>query len=83
MSAMAAQIINRVIPEGSAVRDFLEVGSMLAAGVSIGLLCSSVGGVVMDAFGFVATLVLFFGAGFYFLTRKVGPHNVLQICLSY
>ena len=28
-----AQMINRVLPEGSAVRDFIEVGSMLAAGL--------------------------------------------------
>ena len=43
--------------------------------MSIGLLCSSVGGLVMDALGFIATLVLFFVAGFYFLTRKVLKGN--------
>jgi|NorSeaMetagenome_1021524.scaffolds.fasta_scaffold470238_1 hypothetical protein len=63
-------LIDSVLPEGSAVRDFVEVGSLLAAGVSIALVCSSIGGVVMDTLGFLATLVLFFAAGFFFLTRK-------------
>jgi len=36
-------VLNRVLPEGSALRDFVEVGSMLAAGVAIGLLCSRCG----------------------------------------
>jgi len=63
-------VLNMLLPDGSAVRDFVEVGSMLATGVTIGLLCSSIGGVFMDTLGFVATLILFFGAGFYFLTRK-------------
>ena len=68
---MLLRSLNILLPEGSAARDFIEVGSMLASGVSIGLLCSSIGGVVMDTLGFMATLVLFFAAGFYFLTRKV------------
>jgi len=68
---MLLRSLNILLPEGSAARDFIEVGSMLASGVSIGLLCSSIGGVVMDTLGFIATLVLFFAAGFYFLTRKV------------
>eukprot|EP00277_Geminigera_cryophila_P016118 CAMPEP_0179438488 /NCGR_PEP_ID=MMETSP0799-20121207/22218_1 /TAXON_ID=46947 /ORGANISM="Geminigera cryophila, Strain CCMP2564" /LENGTH=520 /DNA_ID=CAMNT_0021220149 /DNA_START=153 /DNA_END=1715 /DNA_ORIENTATION=+ len=68
-------VLNTLLPDGSAVRDFVEVGSMLATGVTIGLLCSSIGGVFMDTLGFVATLVLFFGAGFYFLTRKVLKGN--------
>ena len=33
-------VINRVLPEGSALRDFVEVGSMLAAGVAIAFMCS-------------------------------------------
>lgn len=72
---MLLVLLNRLLPEGSAVRDFVEVGSMLASGVSIGLLCSSIGGVIMDTLGFLATLVLFFAAGFYFLTRKVLKGN--------
>lgn len=40
---LMAEILNRVLPEGSALRDFVEVGSMLAAGVAIGLLCSRCG----------------------------------------
>jgi len=69
-------VLNTLLPDGSAVRDFVEVGSMLATGVTIGLLCSSIGGVFMDTLGFVATLVLFFGAGFYFLTRKARTRPV-------
>ena len=72
---MLLRSLNILLPEGSAARDFIEVGSMLASGVSIGLLCSSIGGVVMDTLGFIATLVLFFAAGFYFLTRKVQPQK--------
>ncbi len=68
-----ARMLDAVLPEGSAVRDFVEVGGLLASGVSIALVCSSIGGVVMDTFGFLATLVLFFAAGFFFLTSKARP----------
>ena len=39
--------------------------------MSIGLLCSKVGGKFMDAMGVAGTLILFFAAGWLFLTRKV------------
>jgi hypothetical protein len=55
----------------AAVRDFIEVGGLLGSGVGIGLLCSKVGGTLMDAVGVFGTMVLFFAAGWLFLTRKV------------
>lgn len=73
MMATTARMLDAVLPEGSAVRDFVEVGALLACGVSIALVCSSIGGVIMDTLGFLATLVLFFAAGFFFLTSKALP----------
>uniref|UniRef100_A0A7S0HWW1 Abscisic acid G-protein coupled receptor-like domain-containing protein n=1 Tax=Hanusia phi TaxID=3032 RepID=A0A7S0HWW1_9CRYP len=55
----------------SAVRDFLEVGSLLGMGVGIGLLCSRVRGAVMDFIGIGSTWMLFFAAGWLFLSRKI------------
>jgi hypothetical protein len=53
------------------VRDFLEVGGLLGMGLGIGMLCSRIGGVWTDYVGIAATLVLFFAAGWLFLTRRV------------
>lgn len=72
-AGLMSRMLDAVLPEGSAVRDFVEVGGLLASGVSIALVCSSIGGVVMDTLGFLATLVLFFVAGFFFLTSKARP----------
>lgn len=55
----------------SAVRDFIEVGGLLGSGVVIGLLASRIGDVVMDVIGVCSTLVLFFAAGWLFLSRKM------------
>lgn len=75
---MATQHVNNMGLAGllwakipGSVRDFIEVGGLLGCGVIIGLLCSRVGGTVMDAVGVCGTLVLFFAAGWLFLTRKV------------
>jgi hypothetical protein len=35
----------------------------------------------MDTMGFLATLVLFFAAGFYFLTRKVFVLSFVSLCV--
>ena len=47
-AGLMSRMLDAVLPEGSAVRDFVEVGGLLASGVSIALVCSSIGGVVMD-----------------------------------
>jgi hypothetical protein len=65
---MAGEIWTRI--PGS-VRDFIEVGGLLGCAVMIGLLCSRIGGQVMDAVGVICNLVIFFAAGWLFLTRKV------------
>jgi hypothetical protein len=48
---------------------------MLTSGVSIGLLWSSIGDVVMYTLGLITNLVLFFAAGFYFLTTGKVQHH--------
>ena len=85
-AGLMSRMLDAVLPEGSAVRDFVEVGGLLASGVSIALVCSSIGGVVMDTLGFLATLVLFFVAGFFFLTSKARPTpsapGMLRVCCA-
>mmetsp|Transcript_8591 Transcript_8591/g.20289 ORF Transcript_8591/g.20289 Transcript_8591/m.20289 type:complete len:496 (+) Transcript_8591:136-1623(+) len=55
----------------SALKEITEVGGLLGLGLGIGILCSGIGGWFMDAVGIIATLVLFFAAGWIFLSRKV------------
>jgi hypothetical protein len=57
-----------------ALREWLEVGSLLGMGILTGMVFSRIGGNFMDALGVAGTLMIFFAAGWLFLTRKVsGP----------
>lgn len=54
-----------------ALLEWLEVGSLLGMGVMIGIVSSGIGGAFFDALGVAGTLLIFFAAGWLFLTRKV------------
>ena len=58
-----------------ALLEWLEVGSLLGMGVMIGIVSSGIGGAFFDALGVAGTLLIFFAAGWLFLTRKVQTHR--------
>jgi len=65
-----------------ALREWLEVGSLLGMGILTGMVFSRIGGNFMDALGVAGTLMIFFAAGWLFLTRKVSGPPRLSLCMK-